>query len=244
MCYLLLVGSVNFYLDKVYKHMIKKWFVAGTDTNIGKTTVSILLLNKAKQMGFCTAGYKPISSGCIKTNMGYCNNDVLLLKNHSTEKFEYNTINPFSLYHTGPPSILMRQANQLINLTHLSHRLNIIQKKSNWIVIEGIGGFYTPIYKYLTLSDWIKKENLPVILVVGIKLGCINHALLTYQSIIKENLKFSGWFANCLSNKTKYFTDYIHTIKKFIKAPLLGIIPFLKKKYITQDTNINIKLPS
>ncbi|CAL4320868.1 ATP-dependent dethiobiotin synthetase BioD [Buchnera aphidicola (Pterocallis alni)] len=223
--------------------MIKKWFITGTDTNIGKTTVSILLLNKAKKMGFCTAGYKPISSGCIKTNTGYCNNDVLLLKNHSTEKFAYNTINPFSLYHTGPPSILMKQANQLINLTTLSHRLSIIQQKSNWIVIEGIGGFYTPICKYLTLSNWIKKENLPVILVVGIKLGCINHAILTYQLIIKEKLKFSGWFANCLSNNTEYFIEYLDTIKKFIKAPFLGTIPFLGKKYITKNTNIKIKLP-
>lgn len=206
--------------------MIKKWFITGTDTNVGKTIVSTLLLKKGSELGFNTAGYKPISSGCTKTIYGLHNDDALLLKKNSTIKFTYQEINPYAFYHAIPPNFLNDSDNK-INFNKLSRGLKNIQKKANWIIIEGIGGWCTPIYKLNSLSDWLKKENIPIILVVSIKLGCINHAILTTQSIMQSGLKYSGWFANCIKPE-KYILNYIYTIKKYIQVPFLGMIPYIK----------------
>ncbi|CAL4042739.1 ATP-dependent dethiobiotin synthetase BioD [Buchnera aphidicola (Takecallis arundicolens)] len=221
--------------------MIKTWFVTGTDTNVGKTIVSVLLLKKATIIGFNTAGYKPVSSGCIKTIYGLRNHDALLLKKHSVIKFKYKEINPYSFYGNIPPNFFYCKKNN-ITFKNLSDKLHNIQKKANWIIIEGIGGWDTPIFNTNTLSNWIKEEKIPVILVISIKLGCINHAILTVKSIIASGLKLTGWFANCM-NYEQYLLNYIYTIKQYIKSPFLGIIPYIQDINNICTNNINIILP-
>lgn len=221
--------------------MIKRWFVTGTDTNVGKTIISVLLLQKATNIGFNTAGYKPVSSGCIKTIYGLRNHDTLLLQRHSSVKFKYQEINPYSCYGRIPPSFFYCKKND-ITFTNLSNKLYNIQKKADWILIEGIGGWATPIFNKNTLSDWIKQEKIPVILVVSIKLGCINHAILTAESILRSGLKLKGWFANCI-NYEEYLLNYIYTIKQYIHSPFLGIIPHIPNINNIAVNNINITLP-
>ncbi|CAL4321001.1 dethiobiotin synthase [Buchnera aphidicola] len=223
--------------------MKRTWFLTGTDTNIGKTIVSSVMLIKAKKHGFYTAGYKPISTGCIKTKKGLRNLDALLLKKYSIIKFPYNTINPFAFYDSEPPHILSQKNKINITFKKISNELYNIQKKANWIIIEGVGGWYTPISPILKFSDWVKKENIPIILVIGLKLGCINHAILTNQAILKSGLIFSGWIANCISNKNKYVLDYINTLKKYIYAPFLGKVPYIKNIKNLSKISANIHLP-
>ncbi|QCI27195.1 dethiobiotin synthase [Buchnera aphidicola] len=221
--------------------MIKKWFITGTNTNVGKTIISTILLKKASKLGFNTAGYKPISTGCTQTINGLRNQDAIFLKKNSNIKFKYEEINPFSFYNPLPPNFLNNKNNH-ITLKKLSIGLKIIQKKSNWIIIEGIGGWYTPIFKKITLADWVKKEKIPVILVIKMEIGCINHTILTTQAILNSGVQFSGWYANCIKPEP-YILNYIYTINKFIKQPFLGMIPYCKDINDIYNNTININLP-
>ncbi|QCI18830.1 dethiobiotin synthase [Buchnera aphidicola] len=233
--------------------MIKKFFITGTDTNIGKTTISGILLKKASNFGYKTAGYKPISSGIkkyknknsytIKNTYQFINEDVVILKKNSSVKLSYNEINPISFFENAPPNILSLIKNKKIKKKDLSFGLKNIAQKSNWILIEGAGGWYTPISDKYTFSDWVKKEKLTVILVVAIKLGCINHAILTEKSILSDNLKCGGWIANNIFPKNKYNSYYIQTLLSYIKSPLLGIVPYFKNTNEINVNNINILLP-
>ncbi|ANZ22503.1 dethiobiotin synthetase [Buchnera aphidicola (Diuraphis noxia)] len=223
--------------------MIKKFFITGTDTNIGKTFVSQILLKKANQYGYNTAGYKPVSSGCKKTSFGFLNNDAIILKKNSSVELNYQEVNPVAFIENAPPHILSDIYTQEIKIQQLSLGLKNIMKKSNWILIEGAGGWYTPLSYEKTFSDWVKKEKLIVVIVIGIKLGCINHAILTEKAIISDKLKCGGWIANNIFPKNQYNHYYIQTLLKYIKSPLLGIIPYFKNKNYINLNEIKIKLP-
>ncbi|QFQ32118.1 dethiobiotin synthase [Buchnera aphidicola] len=233
--------------------MIKKFFVTGTDTNIGKSTISGILLKKASNFGYVTAGYKPISSGAkkykditFKTNekkYEFINEDSYILKKSSSIYLTYKEINPISFVESAPPNILSLINKRKIKKEHLSLGLKKISLKSNWILIEGAGGWYTPISNKYTFSDWVQEEKLTVILVVGIKLGCINHAILTEKSILSDNLICSGWIANNVFPENKYTSYYIQTLLSYIKSPLLGIVPYLKNINNIDVNKIKIKLP-
>jgi len=223
--------------------MIKKFFITGTDTNVGKTLASSILLQKATLAGYKTAGYKPISSGYQKKSHSFLNNDAVILQKNSSIILTYKEVNPISFPEYAPPHILSGFQKRNINKKELSSGLNNIIKKSNWILIEGIGGWYTPLSYKETLSTWVKQEKLTVIIIVGIKLGCINHAILTEKAIISEQIKCGGWIANNILPKDKYNVFYIQTLLNYIKSPLLGIIPYLNKKEKINFEKIKIKLP-
>lgn len=224
--------------------MIKKFFVTGTDTNIGKTIVSSILLKKASELGYKTAGYKPVSSGMIKKeNGGFFNQDVLILRKNSSTLLSDIEINPISFIENAPPHILSMLQEKKIEKKYLSLFLKKITEKSNWILIEGAGGWYTPLSQKYTFSDWVKEEKLKVVLVVAIKLGCINHAILTEKAIFSENLICSGWIANNINPNNKYTLCYIQTLLNYIKSPLLGIVPYLNNVKEIDFSKIKIKLP-
>ncbi|QCI17109.1 dethiobiotin synthase [Buchnera aphidicola (Aphis helianthi)] len=233
--------------------MIKKFFITGTDTNIGKTTISSILLKKASNYGYKTAGYKPISSGIkkcnnivskiIKKKSQFVNEDTSILQKNSSVYLTNKEINPVSFLENAPPNILSIINNKKINKKYLSLGLKKITTKSDWILIEGAGGWYTPISNKNTFSDWVKKEKLTVILVVGIKLGCINHAILTEKAILADNLVCAGWIANNIFPSDKYTSYYIQTLLSYIKSPLLGIVPYLKNINEININKIKIELP-
>lgn len=223
--------------------MIKKFFITGTDTNVGKTIVSSVLLKKATASGYKTAGYKPVSSGSQKTSYNVLNNDTVILKKSSSIVLSDKEINPISFYENAPPHILSIFQNKNIKKEDLSLGLKNIITKSNWILVEGAGGWYTPLSYKDTLADWVKKEKLTVIIVIAIKLGCINHAILTEKAIIAEKIKCGGWIANNIFPKDKYNIYYIQTLLSYIKSPFLGEIPYLKNKNKINFKKIKIELP-
>ncbi|QCI15965.1 dethiobiotin synthase [Buchnera aphidicola] len=224
--------------------MIKKFFITGTDTNIGKTTVSSILLKKATESGYKTAGYKPVSSGYQDRPCCFFKNDAVILGKNSAVKLKNNEINPISFIENAPPHILSQLQKKNIKKEDLSLGLKKIITQSNWIIIEGAGGWYTPLSYQDTFSDWVKHEKLTVIIVVGIKIGCINHAILTEKAIISEKIKCGGWIANNIHPKDMYNPYYIQTLLSYIKAPLLGIIPYLIDTNNIKFNQINITLPS
>lgn len=222
---------------------MKRWFITGTDTGIGKTTASVAFLQAGKKKGYSTIGYKPIATGCKITKLGIRSEDAFLLRKYSSIKLNYKKINPISYIEATSPNIASIKENKKIKFYKISKGLKLISQISDFVFIEGIGGWLTPINLKNTFADWVIKENLPVIIVVGIKLGCINHALLTLQSIQNSKLKISGWIANHIYPFKKYQKSYLEVLTKMLKIPFLGNIPYIKEKKIFNNLHKYVILP-
>ncbi|MBC8951872.1 dethiobiotin synthase [Xenorhabdus sp. PB62.4] len=227
--------------------MTSKYFLTGTDTEVGKTVVSCALLQAANKKGYQTAGYKPVASGSEVTTEGIRNGDALALQRNSVVPLTYQEVNPLVFVEPTSPHIVSAELNQPIDFSILSKGLEVLTAKSDWVLIEGAGGWYTPLSENTTFADWVIQENLPVILTVGIKLGCINHAVLTAKAIQHSGLKLAGWVANEIEPAGKRQSAYLETLERMIPAPLLGIIPHLGEsidnnnvgKYINIDVLVN-----
>lgn len=207
--------------------MIKRWFVTGTDTEVGKSIASSALLQAANQAGYRTAGYKPVASGCDITPQGIRNGDALSLQANSSVRLDYQSINPYAFVEPTSPHIVSAAEQRPIQLTALSAGLRALESQADWLLVEGAGGWLTPLSEQDTFADWVAQERLPVILVVGIKLGCINHALLTASAIRQAGLAFSGWIANDIMPPGKRHREYLGSLQQRLPAPMLGEIPHL-----------------
>ncbi|MCV2499858.1 MAG: dethiobiotin synthase [Candidatus Lightella neohaematopini] len=206
----------------VYYTMTKIFFITGTDTDVGKTIVSCALLKQANnKYGYSTIGYKPIATNI---NHNILNNDISLLSYYSSIKLKYSIINPFPFKECTSPDIASNIEEVNIDLDKISSNLNIITNLANFVIIEGAGGWLTPINDNLNYSDWVISKQLPVIMVVKIKLGCINHSLLTNLVIKTQKLNLIGWVANCILDMP-FMIEYIDVIKRRLSAPLIGVIP-------------------
>lgn len=207
--------------------VIKRWFITGTDTDVGKTVTSCALLQAAATQGYRTAGYKPVASGSQMTVDGLRNSDALALQANSSERLSYSQVNPFTFLEATSPHIASESEGRTIPLTALSDGLRQLEQSADWILVEGAGGWFTPLSSQVTFADWVQLEQLPVIMVVGVKLGCINHALLTAQAIRQAGLILAGWVANEVTPAGKRQAEYMATLTRMITAPLLGVIPHL-----------------
>ncbi|MDQ1237478.1 MAG: dethiobiotin synthase [Wigglesworthia glossinidia] len=210
--------------------MIKRYFITGTDTNIGKTLSVCALLQSIIRSGQRVIGCKLVASGCKKTKYGLRNSDVIKIMKINNIILPYSHINPFAFFHPTSPHIASEKACIKIYKKDLSYNLKKLSSKTDWLIIEGAGGWYVPININFTYDKWVKLEKIPVILVIGIKLGCINHALLTFEAICNAKIPFVGWIANNIDKNMLYKHKYIAFLKKKLSAPMIGNIPFLKKK--------------
>nr|WP_113867391.1 dethiobiotin synthase [Brenneria salicis]NMN91979.1 dethiobiotin synthetase [Brenneria salicis ATCC 15712 = DSM 30166]RBP61286.1 dethiobiotin synthase [Brenneria salicis ATCC 15712 = DSM 30166]RLM30289.1 dethiobiotin synthase [Brenneria salicis ATCC 15712 = DSM 30166] len=207
--------------------MIKRWFVTGTDTEVGKTIASCALLQAAHQAGYRTAGYKPVASGCDITPAGVRNSDALALQANSSVPLDYQAVNPMAFVEPTSPHIISVEERRPIHLAALSAGLRRLETQADWLLVEGAGGWFTPLSQQATFADWVSREQLPIILVVGIKLGCINHALLTASVITHSGLTLRGWIANDVMPPGKRHQEYLSSLRQRLSAPLLGEIPHL-----------------
>ncbi|WP_145556619.1 dethiobiotin synthase [Yersinia canariae] len=207
--------------------MIKRWFITGTDTDVGKTVASCALLQAAALEGYRTAGYKPVASGSQMTADGLRNSDALALQANSTPALSYAQVNPLTLREATSPHIASVSEGQDIHLPVLSEGLRQLEQSADWILVEGAGGWFTPLSAQATFADWVQQEQLPVIMVVGVKLGCINHALLTALAVQQAGLPLVGWVANEVIPAGRRQAEYLATLTRMISAPLLGVIPHL-----------------
>ena len=218
-------------LNKKYKKSIKKgFFITGTDTNVGKTLVSASMLRMLTSQGYSAVAIKPVASGCFIKHGKLYSKDALILQKHSSNKtLSYSSINPFAFKEPIAPHIAAKKngINLLVSQI-LSKSQEALTCNADYIIIEGAGGWLTPINDKETIADLAMAYGYPVILVVGMRLGCINHAVLTYESIKKSGLKIAGWVANIIDKNMLYPKENIETIKLKLTAPLLGIIPYSK----------------
>lgn len=204
------------------------YFVTGTDTDVGKTVCCQALLQAANRQQLSTLAYKPIAAGCEQTLYGLRNHDALLLQKSSSLEVAYELVNPIAFTAAIAPHIAAQIENKPIEQGYISQGLQRLKSlESNLIIVEGAGGWRLPLNADETLSGWVATQKLPVILVVGMKLGCLNHAILTYESIINDGLKVVGWIANQVEKGMPFYALNIEMLKHKINAPMIAEIPYL-----------------
>lgn len=207
---------------------MRTYFVTGTDTDAGKTVASVLLLKSLNKISEHTLGIKPISAGCEMTAEGLRNDDALKLQAASGIKVDYNTINPISYEAYIAPHIAAQQQSKPISLEQVQDCLDRARKHNpRWLLVEGAGGWRLPLNnegRYF--SDFALQNQLKVILVVGMKLGCLNHAVLTHQAITNDGLQCVGWVANQLSDDMSCYQENITSLRALLPCPQIAEIPY------------------
>lgn len=215
---------------------MQRFFVTGTDTEIGKTRITVGLLEKAGQLGLLSLGIKPVASGSEITKDGLINEDALAHQKASTYVCDYDVINPFCFAPAIAPHIVAEQENVELTVATINEALKpALSESAEFVLIEGAGGWHTPLNQTECYSDWVKSAQLPVILVVGVKLGAINHALLTQESIKNSGLRLAGWVANCMDSNMPFQKENIEYLKAHMQAPCLGVVPFLAENTSAAD---------
>lgn len=209
--------------------MSASYFIAGTDTDIGKTTVAAGLLHAAGLKGLSTLGAKPVASGCDVTPKGLRNSDALSLMAESSIKLKYEQVNPVAFEPAIAPHLAAREAGVALTVSSLLTPMRqVLAQNADFTLIEGAGGWRVPLSDQANLSDLAMALKLPVILVVGVRLGAISHALLTAEAIARDGLHLAGWVANIVDPKTARLEENLATLAERLPAPCLGRIPHLK----------------
>jgi dethiobiotin synthetase len=207
--------------------MSKRFFITGTDTGIGKTYVSCKLLEYFNAQGLRTIALKPIASGAhLVPNQGLRNEDALALQQHASVYLPYEQVNPICFEPAVAPHIAAAQVGYKLTLKNiLASCQATLEIPADIYLIEGAGGWYTPIHGLQTFADFAAKLAAEVVLVVGMRLGCINHSLLTIKAIKSQGCQLKGWIANSYEEeRMPFFEENLHTLEAYIDAPLLGTL--------------------
>lgn len=208
--------------------MRRAFFVTGTDTGVGKTLVAVALLTAGARRGCRTAGIKPIAAGCEMGEGGLINADAQSLKAAANVALSYAQVNPIALEPPIAPHIAARSADMALSAASLAaHCEAIARGPIDLLVVEGAGGWLVPLNDTETLADVCAKLTMPVILVVGMKLGCLNHALLTVAAIDRMGLPVAGWVANCMAPEMAVLEENLATLRTRLPGVYLGCVPYL-----------------
>lgn len=209
--------------------MQQAYFVTGTDTNVGKTYIASALIRYFVHAGNKTVGMKPIASGCEVNQHGIwqgqlVNEDALALYEASNVKATLDLVNPYRFSPAIAPHIAAHQVGVEINIDVINSAYQQLAAIAGVVVVEGVGGFLVPINAQQTMADLAVKLNLPIVLVVGMRLGCINHALLTVEAIKAHGLKLAGWVANQIEPEMPMFEENLASLQQRIDAPCLSVV--------------------
>ena len=201
-------------------------FVTGTDTGIGKTWVSVGLLHGLRRQGLRAAGMKPVASGCDRAADGsWVNADALALRAASSGDPPYDAINPYALADPIAPEFAAERQGVAIELAVIRDGYRRLAASADWVVVEGVGGWRVPLSSVLTTAELVAALDLPVVLVVGLRLGCINHALLTAEALAADGVHCAGWVANRVDALYNTTAETLATLSARLAMPLLGEIP-------------------
>ena len=203
---------------------MKRWFITGTDTEIGKTRVASALIRQLVAEGHRVAGMKPVASGCENTHAGLRNDDALSLMAASNVTLPYETVNPFAYEPAIAPHIAAREAGRSIDISRISGLAKTIE--ADYLIIEGVGGWCVPLGDNIMLAELAKATADEVIIVVGMRLGCINHGLLTSAQVERDGLKLKGWVANHVDPGMHVQSENVATLHTLMPCPFLGASPW------------------
>jgi len=202
------------------------FFITGTDTEIGKTWFTVSLMTMLKKNGFSVMGMKPFATGATMTQDGLINEDARLIMQSCSKPAPYDLINPFVCEQPAAPTIASKRENVSIDLDQIIKSYNTLKSMADVVVVEGIGGWRVPITDEYYLSEFVKRLDLSVILVVGIRLGCINHAILTEEAIRSDGHDLCGWASNRLDRVYSHGKETVKIIKKRLNCPHIANFPF------------------
>lgn len=210
--------------------MTNTYFVTGTDTNVGKTLITAALLHKAVQAGGSAYGLKPLAAGCTQVEGGWRNDDAVLLAEFSNVVLPYEQVNPIALQAPMAPHLAAALENKRLQLDRLEGFCRgALMRKADLRLIEGAGGWRVPLNAHENLAQLAQRLQVPVILVVGMRLGCLNHALLTAEAIARDGLTLAGWVANTLDPEMAALQENVLTLQGCLPGPLLGQVPWMDK---------------
>lgn len=208
----------------------KGFFVTGTDTEVGKTTVTRLLINSLNKQGYQTIGCKPISCGV--------DGDECIYQTINPIALDSDLVNPFHFNLAVSPNIAAKNASQTLSAKQIHSKIKkLLNLPLDCIFYEGTGGWKTPISDHETMADVAKELNLPVILVIGIRVGCLNHALLTAEAMMKDELPMAGWIANIIDETTPQIESHLNTLQNWLTIPFLGQVDYSRAEEITTSIN-------
>lgn len=201
-------------------------FVTGTDTGIGKTFVSTGLLIGLRRAGLRAAGMKPVASGCEQDAAGHrVNADALALQAASADEWDYATINPYAFAEPIAPHIAAAREQRIIEPEVIVAAYDRLARASDRVIVEGVGGWRVPFAQAFAARELVQRLDLPVLLVVGFRLGCINHALLSAEALQADGVRIAGWVANHVSADYGTRLETLQTLGRLLPAPLLAEIP-------------------
>ncbi len=212
----------------------KGYFITGTDTEIGKTWATLGLMAALQAQGKKVVGMKPVASGCEITEEGLRNADALQIMQQASRLQDYDVVNPYAFASPIAPHIAAKQTGTDISLDNIVQAYTALQSQADCVVVEGVGGWRVPLDEKIFLVDMVKALQLPVILVVGLRLGCINHAILSAETICADNVNLIGWIANQIVPDYGNVDETVSTITSHIPAPLLASIPYLETLEVEQ----------
>jgi len=204
--------------------MTKAYFIAGTDTGVGKTLVATSLLHLARARGMSTLGLKPVAAGCELIDGQWMNDDARLFMEASSIAVDYQTVNPLALREAMAPHIAAEREQCDVRCAELVEQCKPLLDMADFTVIEGAGGWQVPLNQSETMADLAAGLNCPVVLVVGMRLGCINHALLTAAAIRRDGLQLAGWIANHIDADMAVADENVVALEQRLDAPLTGRI--------------------
>ena len=206
------------------------YFIAGTDTGVGKTLIATTLISHLVATGQRVAAMKPVAAGCVQTEEGWLNDDVAQLRQAANVALPLSLINPYAFEPAIAPHIAAQQAGVEIDLARIEQAFRAIAAQADSVIVEGVGGFLAPLNRKQTAADMVQRLNLPVILVVGMRLGCLNHALLTLEAIQHRGITLAAWIANRVDPTMPAFEENLASLRERISAPLWGVVPPLRAK--------------
>jgi dethiobiotin synthetase len=215
--------------------MPRHYFVTGTDTGVGKTRVAQALILAAVRRGRRAVGMKPIASGCRRVSGNFRSDDAELLMQASNVTLPYAEINPYAFEPAVSPHIAAREAGVEIRTEVVKQHFVRLAAQADHVIVEGAGGWFTPINDRESIADVAATLSVPVIMVVGLRLGCLNHAALTEAAIGQSGLVLAGWIASVLDPHMDCLDQNIDALKRRLRAPCWAVLPHSPRDTPTTD---------
>lgn len=203
------------------------YFIAGTDTGVGKTLITSALVHRYAQSGMRSVGMKPVAAGCEWQDGRLMSEDVVQLVAAGNIEVDLDLVNPYAFAPPIAPHIAAEKAGVSIDLSLIGEAYERLHGQVDSVMVEGVGGFRVPLGPETDTADLAQRLGLPVLLVVGMRLGCINHTLLTVDAIQVRGLRLAGWIANCIDPEMAVLDDNIAALRQRVPAPCVGIVPAL-----------------
>lgn len=218
----------------------KGFFILGTDTNVGKTTMAVNLLSFLKSNGYSTLGLKPIATGALLTENGLRNSDAIHLQKTATIPIPYEQVNPFCFLAPIAPHIAAAQQSSQLSVNKIMALCELtLNLKADYYIIEGLGGAAVPLNEKETMLDLIQELDLPVILIVGLRLGCLNHALLSYEVLKKRNIPVVACICNQIDPDMLFSEENALYLKQAVNAPFFSFVHYQNLSILDSDISID-----